>query len=97
MDIRDYLETKIANFNGNNKVIGVLNNGDELVLVYEITGLNSDQVQDYTTGMIFNLSQFREFKNYSEKYTFSKTKNHHIKHNGSFVHGGQNIKRWQTR
>lgn len=97
MDIRDYFETKISNFNGNNKVIGVLKNGEELVVAFEVPGLNADQVQDFTTGMIFNLSQFKEFKNYSEKFFYSKTKNHHIKHNGSYIHGGQNVKRWQAK
>ena len=97
MDIREFFETKISNFNGNNKVIGVLKNGEEVVVTFEIPGLNSDQVQDFTTGMIFNLNQFKEFKNYSGKFIYSKTKNHHINVNDHYVHGGQNIKRWQTK
>ena len=97
MDTREFFETKISNFNGNNKVIGVLKSGEERVIVFEVTGLNPDQVQDFSTVMIFNLSQFNEFKNYSEKFIYSKTKNHHIKHNGTYIHGGQNVKRWATK
>ena len=97
MDTREFFETKISNFNVNNKVIGVLKSGEERVIVFEVTGLNPDQVQDFSTGMIFNLSQFNEFKNYSEKFIYSKTKNHHIKHNGTYIHGGQNVKRWATK
>ena len=97
MDTREFFETNISNFNVNNKVIGVLKSGEERVIVFEVTGLNPDQVQDFSTGMIFNLSQFNEFKNYSEKFIYSKTKNHHIKHNGTYIHGGQNVKRWATK
>lgn len=97
MDLREYFEKNISHYNGNNKVIGVLENGEEIVVAYEVLGLAPDQLQDFSTGMIFSLNQFKEFKNYSEKFIYSKTKNHHIKHNGSYVHGGQNIKRWQTK
>ena len=97
MDLREYFEKNISHYNGNNKVIGVLENGEEIVVAYEVLGLSPDQLQDFSTGMIFSLNQFKEFKNYSEKFIYSKTKNHHIKHNGSYVHGGQNIKRWQTK
>lgn len=97
MDTREFFETKISNFNGNNKVIGVLKSGEERVIVFEVTGLNPDQVQDFSTGMIFNLSQFNEFKNYSEKFIYSKTKNHHIKHNGHLYSWWSNVKRWATK
>ncbi len=88
---RDILETKIKNYNGNSKILGVLNSGEERVLVLE-----SEELKDFSTGMIFKLEHFKEFKNYSEKFYYTHTKNHHIKTDGSYVHGGQNIKRWEA-
>lgn len=90
--MREFLEQKIQNFNGNDKVIGVLPNGEEVVLVYETSGLTKDQFKDFNTGMIFSAKHFHEFKNYSVKPMYGPTKNHNIKH-GEFITGGQNIKR----
>jgi hypothetical protein len=93
---RDFLESKIKNYNGNSKIIGVLKNGEERVLVVEQAGLQKNELQDFSTGLIFNFENFIEFKNYSSKFIYSNTKNHHIKNDGSYVHGGQNIKRWEA-
>lgn len=95
MNTRDYIADKITNYNGNSLVIGVLPDGEELIITYEGEDLNEGEVKDYTTGMILTVKNFKEFKNFSEKFVYSRTKNHHIKANGTYIHGGQNIKRWE--
>ena len=92
--MREIFEQKIQNFNGNDKVIGVLSNGEEIVLIYESPELSSGELKDYSTGMIFRLDNFQEFKNYSHKPMYGVTKNHNIKI-GEYIAGGQNIKRDQ--
>ncbi|MEM7179743.1 MAG: hypothetical protein AAF518_02440 [Spirochaetota bacterium] len=94
--MRDFFEQKIQNFNGNDKVIGVLPNGEEIVLIYESPELSVRELKDYSTGMVFRMENFQEFKNYSHKPIFGVTKNHNIKI-GEYISGGQNSKRDQYR
>jgi hypothetical protein len=93
MTAREYLESSIKNYNGNSKVIGVLTSGEEILLESESKDLGFQEVMDFTTGMVFKISKFKQFKNFSGKFNYSQTKNHHIKTDGSYVHGGQNSKR----
>jgi hypothetical protein len=83
--IREFLEKNIQNYNGNSKVIGVLKSGEEVLLAYEGSDLGPDELIDFSTGMKFKLNQIQSFKNYSGKFVYSKTKNHHILHDGSLM------------
>ena len=89
----ELLSRKIQNYNGNNKVIGVLNGGEERVLVIDPS--HEGILKDFETGMLFSISDFKEFKNFSFKMDYSKTKNHNILET-QYIHGGQNSKRFST-
>lgn len=94
MDIRDLMAEKIPNYNGNNKVIGVLSSGEEVVLTIESSGLKEGEVKDYNTGMVFGMGDFTSFKNYSNKLSSKKTRNHDVNER-EFLRGGQNSKRFK--
>jgi hypothetical protein len=94
-DSIELLSNKIPNYNGNNKIIGVLKGGEERVLVLEPSS-DENTLKDFDTGMYFSVSDFKEFKNFPFKMNYSKTKNHNIVE-GQYIHGGQNSKRFTTR
>ncbi|MCB1157115.1 MAG: hypothetical protein H7A25_01945 [Leptospiraceae bacterium] len=90
--MRELMEKKIKNYNGNNKVLGISLEGEEILLVIDEPGLPEGKLKDFANGMLYPVSYFKEFRNYSGKFSYSKTRNHDIRA-GEYVHGGQNTRR----
>jgi hypothetical protein len=94
MSIRDYLEQKIPNYNGNNRVIGVLADGTEVELIYEVPGLQEDELMDYSTGMRFVKEEFVSFKNCIDYNDLKvRTKNHQARNHYAYKDSGKNHKK----
>ena len=95
LENREEILKKIPDFNGNNKVVGVLNDGTELVLVFESPELEPGQVKEFSAGMIYKMDQFKSFRNYSVHYRYRETKNFDARTIGQYITGGQNKRRDQ--
>lgn len=94
MTIRDYLEKKIPNYNGNNRVMGILPDATKLELVYEVSGLTEEELMDSDTGMKFLKEEFSSFENCTDYDDHKiRTKNHQARNSYLYKDSGKNHKR----
>lgn len=92
MENRQFLEQKIPHFNGNRYVIGVLDGGVKVTLLYEVPHLSVDQMMDVDTGIIFKREEFIAFENSPIHGTHLRTKNHHARNHHQYLTSGRNHK-----
>ncbi|MCB1141061.1 MAG: hypothetical protein H7A24_02310 [Leptospiraceae bacterium] len=92
MDNRTFLEQKIPHFNGNKYVIGVLNDGTKIRLVYEGPLVNEFEMADVDTGMVFHRNDFSSFENTGAHAEFLHTKNHNARNHFRYITSGKNYK-----
>jgi hypothetical protein len=91
MSIRQYLETKIKNYNGNNRIVGTLPDGTKLTLIYEVEGLSEEELMDVNTGMKFTKEEFISFENTSDYWDLKvRTKNHQARNLYAYKEYGRN-------
>lgn len=91
MSLREFFEQKIPNYNGNNRVIGVLGDGTRLELIYEVPGLSENELMDFSTGMRFVKEEFVSFENcidYDDQK--NRTKNHQARNHFLYKDSGRN-------
>ncbi|MCE9500751.1 MAG: hypothetical protein K8R21_09655 [Leptospira sp.] len=93
LENREILTQKIHDFNGNNKVIGILADGSELALIFESPELRPGEVKDLNTGMVYRMDQFKSFRNSVEHSRYRDTKNFDARATGKYITGGQNKRR----
>lgn len=94
MSLREFLEQKIPHYNGNNRVIGILEDGTRLELIYELPELKEDELMDCSTGMKFQKEEFVAFENcldYDDQK--NRTKNHQARNHFLYKDSGRNHKK----
>ncbi|MCK6380447.1 MAG: hypothetical protein L6Q54_04255 [Leptospiraceae bacterium] len=88
------ISEKIPNYNGNRIITGVLSEGNEINLLFDLPELKEDELKDFSTGFIYKLNSFKTLKNFSENYVYRNTKSHDAREAGKYLQRGQNIRRW---